>query len=759
MEVIDNALTTDAPLSIRVVSELGKSSLQLYFSRKLGDLVLDHTHLLWNKLILTALSSQVTDKHLTAACNALCVFLTCASSSKNVQVEQFALSRSVWFDALSSAHRAFNSGKSKPALQVLETLCQMIRRQPEKEVADGVLREATLPLLRIVLLGTPRAELKKACIMLSCLLQRTPLFDQLVSLATDSLTDVRLGWEDRLSRHNIRAADIQASTDHALAPLLLSLICAMVELDTRSAALKLSSALNTVHPDSSTSTDLNILAGRMIELFLEKNDMVVGDFTDHVLPAILDDAAKFGAWVKHCGLRSRKDPARLTIFLSVLRAGRVKKFVSEDGETGITLLDKSPNLCPAADLPAMVNDFLAAERDGGGSPEDTYISFRILLRLASSGVRIHAYNLLTTSPAANAIVPTGTLRCLRSCIKYIHEDADAHERGEILSITRRLLRRIHASTVWMRKLVVSGKAANHTNAVFEEYEHFLACFHEFLRLELAPGISYQRHILSLQTWQLYFAFIDKPHIQQDSLLVRALVNLVLDPYEDVRSTAAALLTQLASTNPTPVAAVIHRPWLDEVQLLAASTGRADHADGMGRGWALMDRMTRDTRYGGPQQDETCHTTSALAQLIERLEDSTASLETFRPSSTFPLHGALLALAYCLQGMQVTDDWPTKPEAQRILGICSNVWDCVVPQLCVDSPETAAEDEDDDVVNGGPKDLLAYSWRALRDSRYRTRLVCRFPVLILPVSLCKQSLASAPVWSICTRSLAIFVWNS
>ena len=53
---------------------------------------------------------------------------------------------------------------------------------------------------------------------------------------------------------------------------------------------------------------------------------------------------------------------------------------------------------------------------------------------------------------------------------------------------------------------------------------------------------------------------------------------------------------------------------------------------------------------------------------------------------------------------------------RIIVICDKVWNEVKPLLCVDSPE-GHSDEPAEELSVGPKDILSYSWRALRESRY------------------------------------------
>ena len=53
---------------------------------------------------------------------------------------------------------------------------------------------------------------------------------------------------------------------------------------------------------------------------------------------------------------------------------------------------------------------------------------------------------------------------------------------------------------------------------------------------------------------------------------------------------------------------------------------------------------------------------------------------------------------------------------RIVAICDRVWEEVRPVLCIDSPEGHTDEPTED-LSVGPKDVLSYSWRALRESRY------------------------------------------
>jgi hypothetical protein len=94
-----------------------------------------------------------------------------------------------------------------------------------------------------------------------------------------------------------------------------------------------------------------------------------------------------------------------------------------------------------------------------------------------------------------------------------------------------------------------------------------------------------------------------------------------------------------------------------------------------------------------------------------------------PLQQMSLHARLLALRYLLQD-QKSPVGAYEHEARmsldgetltgRIIFLCQQVWEKVRGRLCVDSPENAENDVGDEVI-AGPKDILSYSWRGLRDS--------------------------------------------
>ncbi len=304
---------------------------------------------------------------------------------------------------------------------------------------------------------------------------------------------------------------------------------------------------------------------------------------------------------------------------------------------------------------------------------------------------------MTASFGTVTSVPTGVLQCLLSSFRYLHNDNDAHERGELVSITRRLLGRLESSRNHLRK---KTPPASHDENTLAYYDDFLHKVGKFVLLELNPRVSYQRHTLALHLLQLLLKVA--PEAWLDPLpLALSLSSLVCDPFDDVRLLAAIILQDLIELDLYGGTPSLMLKMLWDVQSLSAKTCRHDHADAAGRLRAIV------ISQGGMAAE--AHVT--LFDHFQRLDEHTNTVDKLNPGSGFALHATLLGLAYGLgAGQGITPDI-----CAGLVGICGKIWAMVQSRLCVDSPEVASDEAEGESL-GGPKDLLAYSWRALRDSR-------------------------------------------
>jgi len=313
------------------------------------------------------------------------------------------------------------------------------------------------------------------------------------------------------------------------------------------------------------------------------------------------------------------------------------------------------------------------------------------------------------------------LSCLAGSLHFLHDDTDAFHRGELLSIFRRFLKRLRLSRAVLGKTSQSGQLSN--------IDKFLHNYTAFLRAELAPQLSYGRHILALDViCFIAEASVSGDHalprpLMADPTMLRSLFRLVLDPYDDVRATAAQALSHAKVLGATqPAVAITFKDIVGSLRpiagasTLAAATNRGDHADALGRIIGLMHPAEPfESSELANGSDESYGSGQTLRSLAEQCCAYVKSVEAFDASAAYPLHGSILGISYVLRDAKFGTASPLAAVLQEdLLTACQRVWKLSQTHLCVDSPEMEMESTDE-AATTGPKDALAYAWRALRDS--------------------------------------------
>ena len=338
MDAVSRALLEGVPLPVSLLSELGQCSLRQALLDASPDQDVACMLSLWPKLVQTASSPRVNDKHITAASNAVCVYLSCAGASPFTEFSQFVLSEEVWFQAFHCAQKAFDDGKAKPAFQIMEILCDLLQKLTNPNLVAHILEKASLPLVRIILLASPRSDIKKACLLLSCFHRKTPLIQYLDQTVTRSVRENHHAWKLRLSEHNIALADVSTSEEESTIHLFLALIFAMVDLDTRSAALKLCSVFNNdAMVAAAAATDVERLVEQVVRLYFDRNHSAMGTVGENVLPVILHTKGKLISFVQPYASSCRKNASKMALFIAILKVGRLKAILSESGMCNCSL--------------------------------------------------------------------------------------------------------------------------------------------------------------------------------------------------------------------------------------------------------------------------------------------------------------------------------------------------------------------------------------------------------------------------------------
>ncbi|KAK0646502.1 putative death-receptor fusion protein-domain-containing protein [Cercophora newfieldiana] len=408
-------------------------------------------------------------------------------------------------------------------------------------------------------------------------------------------------------------------------------------------------------------------------------------------------------------------------------------------------------------------------------PEDSNLVFLLqksildsFLSHPSVPVRSSAFSLLVSSQATTKPYSQTAFALLRQHLAPFHTDYDARFRNEVLGLTKNLIRRVkNVITVAQRSLAFSADSSHaaasagadpnkpapkkkfgpeaqlkddaEATEVRTRHEEFLSWYLDFLKGELLPTVSYQRHVTALKATLLTIRLgkhagagdefdVDIGRvIASDPSCARLLFDLILDPFDDVRDGACVLLGLL----PQDLLVVpsqdgdsvdlrrILGQFCNNAQALANRTGRADHGDGAARSKGLLCKWlgTQEARLGVVEE--------ALGELEGKVEKAERDLG--HAAIENPVHGEFAAISYMWQVL-ASETYSTEQLGRldevyrRVLGCSRRIWAAVKHVLCDDSPEGHLPEEMEEIEGLDTKDLLSYSFRAVHESSNLLRLM-------------------------------------
>ena len=316
--------------------------------------------------------------------------------------------------------------------------------------------------------------------------------------------------------------------------------------------------------------------------------------------------------------------------------------------------------------------------------DNQYVALGLLVH-PSPGVRVRALSMLYRSLSFTSTLPSHVLVGLKRSICYFHTEVDPRFRNEFIVIANRLIQGIMSVIFSCQPNVVLDKNSeiersgsnnrepDSKEEIAHEHFDFLIFYMHFVAKELQPTASYQRHITALQILATGLkASGSLGSFNQDAggpgqrsytgTLIRPLVDLMMDPFDDVRSTASSVLLDIlkASSKPQiessqreptyrtiPLAAkafqqgrflYLCRP-LARAQTMLRATSRADHADGVAR---LYDLKWQSCKH---EINWDVSRTLIFEELLAGLEEdvSITALDLQLAVGTRPLHGHLISL--------------------------------------------------------------------------------------------------------------------
>lgn len=286
---------------------------------------------LWACLIETVRSSTVSDKHMTAACNAICYVVRANAQSRAEALKTHAYDQETWRHLFGAARSAFASGKNKPALQVLDTLHYLARTNPDSTSAVHNVEEAITIMIRIVLSHHPRRCLKEACIMLYFFLRKLSDFMSFSEVLRRALDCERMAL---LQLCHASGMLTSVPTHEAHPPwfaLVLTLLLAVRYTESRSATLKLLALLCEL-PFSAYQVDVPSILSRCIDTYSSTDEAALEAVTRDVLPSVLTTQDLFQSFLSRQQQFDKSNSYVILVVLTLLQYGKNKGFVAEAGK-------------------------------------------------------------------------------------------------------------------------------------------------------------------------------------------------------------------------------------------------------------------------------------------------------------------------------------------------------------------------------------------------------------------------------------------
>ena len=437
---------------------------------------------------------------------------------------------------------------------------------------------------------------------------------------------------------------------------------------------------------------------------LKRNPHLLEVFDTHILPGLLRlssgdrrvflstlplDDVQNGNTARHsdsdiqlCLLIARLEMSSATYPVASLSPGR-------SGEAASRFDTQNKNLQPANP------DVLRIFTEG-----DTIRLGIMLVEHLSPIVRISALSLLISQPKAMQYFTLEVLRAIRRCLPFFHREATAKARNEFIALAKKLSGKLTAAITFLMRVNSTSphasllhqvvKPQSDTIPIEQSLREAAECLREhlafrkwylcFLFRELQPTSSYQAHITALNILYSFFKEQEFPlsytsrfdvrvkdssnGISDPESFLRPLLDLLVDPFDDVRQVAGSLLDLLLSTCPpkgferhnhrsqetnketdevdhsSNLGVVLNA--LEVAEVKAAETGRAYHADGVGRLYNILFGLSAFSPPNVAWYHEPRH---ILEHLILKLEEEVDIALRDLPLAvqSASLHGHIIAL--------------------------------------------------------------------------------------------------------------------
>ncbi|OAF99231.1 HEAT repeat protein-like protein [Paraphaeosphaeria sporulosa] len=726
-------------------------------------------HAVIDPLLDTAASPELGSGHRAAVCNVLCAILERCQALELPYVQDAILDDSIWSRAFKIYLEKSDGAKGKSVRQVLVTLTSILLRNQTTRAYE--LQEwAIANLVDIICLRQDRSKVKPA-------LQGLAHFIQKDIATIPRLMAVHANIVGSTSGLSVAGPDIQ--------PLFSVLLAWIVHHDTSLSAghvVKnfLAQLRRTSHQGPTTVHDsvATVWMKPVVDCLHQWPDRIQ-EFKTHVFPhCFLPNVEEYVHFLSYLHFPRHVD-SRGPI-PEELSAYSMERNVLEDFEEFRILLasiQTGKELGVLKDTDYRIQKTIEIEQDALILPDDIFGGW---LSHMESEVRLAGLFLCVYSTNVTRTITGGIFKSLQKNLLHLHTDPDVNFRRELISYIQRLFNRLRGSTATLAKFrnetlrkgegrhpFPEGSPVHQNSSTAKdplvESLRFITWYLSFIEGEIRLDAAYQRRITGLRALMVVLKSGVDPRVPHHYLskgaqsqlhwahglqlanvgLIRKLLDMMLDPFDDVRDTSVSILQILFETmseeGKLNMLSMLP-PFIKRAEATMLRTGRADHADGLARAYALYHSCVPTSLESREPSSVTVlikidiirRLNKQLQETLEIARDDLAEAVNGRP-----VHGIFAAIRYIVDQDEFYSELDKldadgfnelKKIHNQLLDDCTTMWIIVENILSADAPEGHVPEDMDEEVSLDTKEILSYSWRGLKEASTLLRVIAtRAPI--------------------------------
>ncbi|EMC99390.1 hypothetical protein BAUCODRAFT_64529, partial [Baudoinia panamericana UAMH 10762] len=653
----------------------------------------------YDQIYDTASAVTLDSSHRVAAWNALCALVDRCSTSHNASVSRLIWKAGWWRQVFDLYLKQANLARPKSSRQLLVTLTTVLRTASEIDT-HATKGDLVASLVRpLVEQGDP-GVVKAAVLALAHFLSKGVL-------QVENLFEYQRGNS---------TSDQKLDEINSIDDLLYTLFVWVGRADFSSAICQLlgvilNLAAPTIHNKRCLRPSVQSIWSAPLLRAFQDGRVDGSSLRDYVLPLMCSrNASEFAHFIQSIGVQklfdhqlaplprsNGLDEQSIELICAALQAGKDADLISSTSDPRV-IVDSDSLVLPIRGI-------------------------KRLMISRSRIVRLTGLHLLTVSSVSTRPMEPWTLAGLKRHLSHYFADTDANFRSEVFGLLRRLVDRIRAVTAAAARStkLPSRDTDVLCSSILRSHQAFLKWLLLSLPWELRSTASYQRHISALKIIGILARSgldnrVDTGLLSKTALgetkwafhvpvltndLRRLLLDLVIDPFDDVRQNAVSILSMYPASDIATrrdIATALSRG-----EALMMATGRADQANGVAHMHALL--------YSFSPGEGTI--LSGMAEALERML-AIAQEDLAVAVNKQPVHGLLEGVRLIVQ----KHGTPILQEdylVDRLINCLYTIWDVVKPTLCNDAPEGYLPEEMEEAAEISTKDTLSYCWRALKEA--------------------------------------------